>query len=165
MAGRHHAHLRRFRLLIVGLLASAASSAAAQEWTEGELSDLRAKFILLDIDGDEQVTFLDMAQERLRQFNRIDDNNDKFVSIGEWMGYRAPGAEKYLTRREYELRRWSFYKTDFDLDRRLSNEEFVFETRKSFNNLDVNRDGIVTFEEFARLPLPRDRGRNRPTFE
>lgn len=153
-------HLQGLRLLIA--LAAAAAPAAAQEWSEAELSDLRAKFVLLDIDGDERVTFEDMAQERLKQFRAYDQNGDGFVAIGEWMGFRGPGAERYLTRREYEIRRWTFYKTDFDLDRRLSDEEFVFDARKAFNSLDANRDDIVTFEEYARLPLPRA---NRKAFE
>lgn len=164
MARRPASHLRGLRLLSV-VLVLAASGAQAQEWNAAELSDLRANFILLDIDGDEQVRFEDMAAEQLRKFRARDENNDGFVAIGEWMGYRAPGAARYLTRRQFELRRWSFYKSDFDLDRQLSDEEFLFEARKHFNSLDANRDGVVLFEEFARLPHAREAGQRRPTFE
>lgn len=96
-----------------------------------------------------------MAQETLRQFNRIDENNDDLIAIGEFLGYRGPGAERYLTRRQLELRKYTFYKKDFDLDRRLSREEYVFEARKNFNNLDADRDAVVSFAEFSRLPTAR----------
>jgi len=120
-----------------------------------ERDELRARFILLDLDGDERVTFDDMAAEKLRQFDLYDANNDNAIAIGEFLGYRGPGADRYLTRRQLELRRYTFYKTDCDLDRRLSDEEFVFEARKNFNNLDANRDGVVTFAEFSVLPKAR----------
>ncbi|MEM6491359.1 MAG: hypothetical protein AAF684_05565 [Pseudomonadota bacterium] len=141
--------------MICALACGLAGAAAAQDWTPEELEELRARFILLDLDGDEQVRFEDMAQERLRQFDAFDENGDGAVAIGEFMGFRAPGADRYLTRRQFELRRYTFYKTDFDLDRSLSDEEFLFDARKNFNNLDADRDGIVTFTEFSRLPIPR----------
>jgi len=141
--------------LLIACAALTAANAAAQNWTPDELEELRTRYALLDLDNDDQVTFDDMTEETLRQFNQIDVNNDDLIAIGEFLGYRGPGADRYLTRRQIELRRYTFYKKDFDLDRRLSREEYVFEARKNFNNLDADRDNVVTFAEFSRLPKAR----------
>ena len=145
--------MMRLSVLLIGLLAATAS--AAQDWTEQELEALRAKFILLDINGDDIITIQDMADERIRQFENIDFNGDGRILIGEFIGFRAPGADKYLTRRELELRKYTFYKWDFNLDRSLDKEEFLFQTQLSFNNLDADRSGEVDFAEFSRLPATR----------
>lgn len=114
---------------------------------------LEQNFQRLDLNVDGVLTADEFAQVRADNFGLIDGNGDGFIAEGEMMGYRGEGRGKYLSRRQFELRRKAFYKMDKNLDRFLSLDEYLFKAKLSFNSLDANRDGQVTFEEFSRPPV------------
>jgi len=132
----------------------------AENWTEAELAKLKENFARLDKDKNQWISIQEMAKLEEEKFNAIDANKDGLLTISEFMGYRAPGANRYLTSANYSLRKSSFYRMDFDLDKKLSLEEFYFSVNKKFFSVDRNNDGKITFEEFSRLPLTR---RSSPT--
>ncbi|MBL8669830.1 MAG: EF-hand domain-containing protein [Alphaproteobacteria bacterium] len=137
------------------------AAAAQRDWTAQELETLRTQFDSLDRDRSGDVTALEWTEPTRKLFKRLDKNKNGFVEEGEFMAWRAPSADVYMTAPAFGARRQVFYQTDFDLDRRLHLEEFLFQAMLAFRNRDTDRDGRVTFEEFSRLPLGRQKARPR----
>lgn len=114
----------------------------------------------LDTDGSGALSAAEWTEPTRVSFRKLDKNKDKFVAEGEFMGWRAPGADKYMTASAFARRRKLFSQADFDLDRRLSEEEFLFQAFLGFKNLDRNRDNQLSLDELS-AGTSIDRARKR----
>ncbi len=94
--------------------------------------DAKARFELLDENGDGGIDRQEFNFKKVRLLNLVDANRDG-----------------YLTSDETALSREAFKRFDRDADGRISQLEFV--DARLFEAVDENNDGVVTYEEFKQL--------------
>lgn len=143
------------RLLIIGLIAAAATPAAAQqkpvsraEWAK----TVDAHFAQLDANHDGVVTKAELASEQQRElaqakaaieqqmrarFNQLDTNKDGQLSFQEFLAM-AP-ALKATESPDQILQR-----LDTNHDGKITAAEFRAPELAKFDKADTNHDGIVT---------------------
>lgn len=141
--------------LILMALPEESGAKDPENWSDAELAKLKENFQSVDTDKNGIISIQELAAIQEGKFKSMDKNGDGFLTIGEFVGFRGPTAGRYLTATEYKRRQWSFYRLDFDLDRKVNIEEFLYSVNQQFFNLDRDNNGKVTFEEFTRLPLTR----------
>ena len=147
--------MRNFLLIAMLVLLGHKLAEAERPWTPQEKAQLELKFRQLDKNQDLELSREEMILTQKENFLIIDADGDGFITLSEFMGYRKPGAGRYLDRRRFELRRWSFYRLDFNLDRRLSEEEYSFHALGAFRSMDSDGNSKISFQEFSRLPMKR----------
>jgi Ca2+-binding EF-hand superfamily protein len=123
--------LKRALMLPAAVLALCAAEGRAAESSRMEAA--RATFGILDMDGDEKVTFKEFALRKMDAFSAADRNSDGNLEEGE----------VFLTREQ-------FAGADEDQDGRVRLLEFIDSRYGQFDIYDGDSNGTVDLEEFTR---------------
>lgn len=102
------------------------------------MRELRAAFDRIDANRDGFITLGELDSARLAEFARMDTNGNNRLSREEIVAARGAAA----TARFDEL--------DADKDGAVTRREYLDAGRAIFRAADLNRDGKLSFDEFAR---------------
>ncbi|PVD21728.1 hypothetical protein C0Q70_17528 [Pomacea canaliculata] len=100
------------------------------------LDDIRSGFKRLDMNNDGTVR----TNEVTEFFNRIDTNGDGFATLEEFKAYLPADVPQAKLQGSFKF----YDKTDGEDDNKVSREV----ASKVFDNLDLNDDREIPFEEF-----------------
>ena len=123
---------------------NADNHVTTSEWVAYEAAVNQGRFVkyrefgVLDYDNDGRMSRREWNGDRVA-FERMDANNDGWVSAAEYRAY-DDDATLVKDRREFGV-------LDYDNDGRLSRREWNGD-RVSFDRMDVNNDGWVTASEY-----------------
>ena len=121
------------RALVLPAVALVLSAPQARAAESARMEAARAAFAILDMDGDEKVTFKEFAFRKMDAFSAADRNSDGNLEEGE----------VFLTREE-------FAGADEDRDGRVRLLEFIDSRYGQFDIYDDDSNGTVDLKEFAR---------------
>ncbi len=142
-------------------LAATLAGALALGIAPAMADDDTAKFNAADADDSGSLSLAEFRstlsknarqKQVLKKFAKADANDDKLVTLEEWLAYKADETED-----ETEEQTARFNALDTDDDGLLSYEEFsatrkgkepLIETRKRFLKADTDDDGAVSLEEW-----------------
>lgn len=103
----------------------------------------RATFEELDIDGDGQVTLIEINEHRMQRFTSADSNGDGQLSVEEMQAAAQARSNERVTK--------MFERHDANADGFLSEEELPKPrgASKMFERIDADGNGSISEQEFA----------------
>ena len=135
----------------VGLLALAASPAAAQSSTKSQQDEaVRFIFQRFDDNKDGNITGAEFQKVGQQDFASFDSNKDGTVSRDEYLDPKAHGAAQLTgdqLARAKDIWGKQFDFLDADKNGKVTETEHAAAGTRSFKRLDGNKDGRITLAE------------------
>lgn len=133
-------------LSTVSLITLAGAGLAASYGSDGDKRF--PEFSELDLNGDNQISKVEMTAHAKTRFDGADQNSDGMLSAAEMTAEHAKASEQRINK--------MIEKMDANKDGQVSFEEIQNgrknrKQEKMFNKLDDNGDGFISAEEFAEM--------------
>jgi len=129
----------------------AAGTGVAKEQKE---APLKAQFQTLDKNGDLQLSVDEFNAGYRERFSKMDKDEDDRASLDEYLDFfcRPPQDEAGRKGGRPAAHKNIFLNADANQDHLLSIEEYTAESRREFDRLNKNRDGVLDISEFLNQP-------------
>lgn len=120
--------------LVAAACALAALTVAALAADDARMENARRAFKILDMDGDEKVTYVEFANMKIDAFSAPDRNEDNY--LGQDEVFIAPDE---------------FGTIDRNSDGKISGVEFIDSRYGQFQPYDADKNGEVDLQELTRV--------------
>jgi Ca2+-binding EF-hand superfamily protein len=138
---------RHTLLLSLGILLVSGCSSSHHRGENKESHENTAKAIIqmMDLNGDNQVSWQENQRYFEKLFDRLDVNHDGYISEEEFQAITNDPIFKAMPLQKLQV---SFTMFDRNDDHKLSRDEFEHMGDRLFTLLDRNMDGIISESDF-----------------